>query len=1157
MPARAQSPRGANRPPARWLAFPRSPNAPGTGPASRFRVALGLVLALLAAAPTHAAADYLREIKPLLRSRCYGCHGALKQKAGLRVDTVESMLRGGKDGPAFKRGEPDASPLVRRVAEKDIAERMPPEHEGEALSADQIALLRGWIAAGAPAPGDEKPEADPKDHWAFRPPVRPAVPAVANAAWVRNPIDSFLSRRHAQLGLTPQPEASPLVQLRRLYLDLVGLPPSPAEIRAFERDPAPDRYERTAARLLADPRHGERWARHWMDIWRYSDWWGLGQELRASQKHIWHWRDWIVESLNAGTPYDEMVRLMLAADESHPGEPDKLRATGFLARQYFLFNRDHWMEETVEHVGKGFLGLSLNCAKCHDHKYDPIAQKDFYRMRAFFEPYQVRMDMVPGELDLVRDGIPRAFDAKLDTPTYRYVRGVETNPDKSEPMLPGVPALLAFKEPSIRPVVLPAGSWQPERHPWFFEAHRDIARRNLAAARDGLAAAQARLAEARRDETTAQAARSAAPASPPAAAVAPEIVPPLFSEKFASLDDTRWKPFGGRWNPAPGGVQQEKIGQSLSALRWLGKAPRDFDAAVRFTILGGDLYRSVGISFDATAADAIQQGPGDTEILVYASAHGPGPKVQAARGQAGRYDYPAEGARPHRIESNREHTLRVQARGTLLNAAVDGQPVLAMRVPWERRDGALQLTAFDAHVVFHEFTLRPLPASVPLRASDSEPATISAVARAEGDRRLAERALEVAEAEQTSLDRRIEAMRAGFAVVDAGGATNHPALATHERERSQAAIRAELDVKRAMASQALAAAEIRHDRSVPGQKEAAAKDVKAARETLAAAEKALGSPIGPEQTYTRLAASKWTTTRFAHPDHDDPPVAFPARSTGRRTALADWITDPRNPLAARVAANHIWARHMGSPLAGPVFEFGRKGQAPTHPELLDWLASELVASGWDMKHLHHLIVTSAAYRMSSSLAGADANLARDPDNHGWWRRLPIRLEAEVVRDCILSVAGNLDPTRGGPPVAPEAQAGSRRRSLYFFHSNNERNLFLTTFDAAGVNECYQRDQSIVPQQALALSNSALVQDSAALIAARLGRDGVGDPEFIRDAFVAVLGVPPTPAQIAASTRAMEAWRALPEPGPGPSAAGAARTHLSWALLNHNDFVTLR
>jgi mono/diheme cytochrome c family protein len=306
-----------------------------------------LLLAGCLAAGWQAAAaadvDYLKQVKPLLEARCYSCHGALKQKGGLRLDTASQAIQGGDSGPAVVAGDPARGELLGRVAAKGKG-RMPPEHDGEALTGPQVELVRTWVAAGAPHPADEKPEADPRDHWAFKPVARPPVPKPKATDWVKNPVDAYVARRHDDRGLTPLPEAPRAVLLRRLSLDLIGLPPTPEEVAAFQADDRKDWYERAVTRLLDDPRHGERWARHWMDVWRYSDWWGLGNELRNSQKHMWHWRDWIVEAVNADTPYDEMVRLMLAADELHPTDPDKLRATGFLARNYFLFNRHQWMD---------------------------------------------------------------------------------------------------------------------------------------------------------------------------------------------------------------------------------------------------------------------------------------------------------------------------------------------------------------------------------------------------------------------------------------------------------------------------------------------------------------------------------------------------------------------------------------------------------------------------------------------------------------------------------------------------------------------------------------------------------------------------------------------------------------------------------------------
>ena len=262
---------------------------------------------------------------------------------------------------------------------------------------------------GAVAPDEEIPVA-PKQHWAFQKIERPQVADSDKA----NPIDALLSAKQAAHSITPQPPAERSILIRRLYLDLIGLPPTRQQLS----DSRP--WEQIVDELLASPHHGERWGRHWMDVWRYSDWYGLGAQLRNSQKHLWHWRDWIIDSLNADKGYDRMILEMLAGDELAPKDHDAIRATGFLARNYYLFNRTTWLDSTIEHTGKAFLGLTLNCAKCHDHKYDPITQLDYYRMRAIFEPHQVRLDPIPGETDFEKDGLPRVFDDHTDLETFLH-----------------------------------------------------------------------------------------------------------------------------------------------------------------------------------------------------------------------------------------------------------------------------------------------------------------------------------------------------------------------------------------------------------------------------------------------------------------------------------------------------------------------------------------------------------------------------------------------------------------------------------------------------------------------------------------------------------------------------------------------------------------
>jgi hypothetical protein len=298
---------------------------------------------------------------------------------------------------------------------------------------------------------------------------------------------------------------------------------------------------------------------------------------------------------------------------------------------------------------------------------------------------------------------------------------------------------------------------------------------------------------------------------------------------------------------------------------------------------------------------------------------------------------------------------------------------------------------------------------------------------------------------------------------------------------------------------------------------------------------------------------------------------YPPTSTGRRLALARWLTDRDNPLTARVAVNHLWMRHFGAPLVPTVFDFGLNGRPPTHPALLDWLAVELRERGWSLKALHRLIVTSRAYRMQSTAGGADdPNLAADPANVFLWRMNARRMEAEAVRDNVLHVAGSLDATLGGPDLDPASDLLSRRRSLYFRHAKEKRMTFLRLFDSANVNSCYRRTDSVMPQQALALANSGLGLDQARLLAARLRADS--EEAFIGAAFERVLGRTPTAEERStcvhylteqsarlADARRLAAFASGPPAAVKPSAdpRQRARENLVHVLFNHNDFLTIR
>ncbi|MCE9607488.1 MAG: DUF1553 domain-containing protein [Planctomycetia bacterium] len=867
------------------------------------------------------AVDYVRDVKPLLAKHCLACHSAVRQKSGFRIDTAAGVIGGGDSGPAVVPGRSADSPLMHAVLGTHDHSRMPPEAEGKALDESEVSILRSWIDAGAKAPA-ETPIADPRAHWAFQPVRRPAA-AVDAKGWARNPIDTFVAAEQRRRGLAPAPEAAKQVLLRRLYLDLTGLAPTRQELQDFLHDDAPDAYEKVVDRLLARPQYGERWGRHWMDIWRYSDWAGWNKQIRDSQPHIWHWRDWIIEQLNADRPYDQMVTAMLAADELAPTDRNELRATGYLVRNFKLLSREQWLQDTVEHTFKSLLGLTLNCARCHDHMSDPIEQTEYYAFRAIFEPHQVRLDRLPGTADVAVDGLPRVFDKDLATATFLFVRGDERTPRKDKPIPPGVPALFGGKY-EVSTVSLPREAYDPLRQAFVLQ--------------DDLAGALRMAEEA--------------------------------EKKVAAL-------------PTPTKAGDRKLAE-------------------------------------LEAASARQ-----------------------------RYE-----------------TLKLVIEVEQLEAA---------------------------------------------GKSNTEAWKKSATASTLAQRRqaVAEARVEVAKAENEVLAAD-EALSKAKPVV--AGKPDKPAS----------------DVKRV---------------------EQAAKKKADTQKILKDAEAALALPESSAYAKRKLEV-------------------YPPQSSGRRSALARWVVDPKNPLTARVAVNHLWGRHFDRAIVATTANFGTLGAKPTHPELLDWLAAEFVdpqttpsARPWSIKHLQRLIVTSSTYRQSSHAAATA--VGGDPDNHYLTKFPARRLEAEVVRDCVLSCAGELDPTFGGPDIDHAQGLTTKRRSLYFRHAAEKQMTFLKLFDAAAVTECYERRESVMPQQALALANSELTLTQSRLLAGRLhAAHAADDGAFVVAAYETVVTRAPNEAEQAACREFLtqqQAWfaaRQSPPPKPSPSPQLRAREMLVHALFNHHEFVTL-
>ena len=1109
----------------------------------KFLVRFVCLMGLAASVMADDSVDYVRHIKPVLQARCYACHGVLKQEAGLRLDTASFAIKGGESGAVIKPGDPAVSPLMMRISSTDDTTRMPPE--GEPLKSDEIAAFRAWITRGSVAPPDETPERDPRDHWAFQRPRRPPVPVAvwgdptaAEKVTLVNPVDAFLAATQNKRGLIPQPAADKRVWLRRVTLDLIGLPPSPEEIDAFLADDSPQAVDTVVTRLLDSPLYGERWGRHWMDIWRYSDWWGLGEDARNSQKHIWHWRDWIVESLNGDKGYDQMLREMLAADELYPEDQDRLRAGGFLSRQYFKFNRTSWLDETIEHTAKAMLGLTFNCAKCHDHKYDPFSQADYYRMRAVFEPYQIRLDAIGGQIDFEKDGIPRPFDCHLDAKTFIHIRGDDRNPDTSRLMEPGFPAFLSIAAPTIEPVSLPPLAVQPALRPAVVEAYLQQAQQRIVEKRTELEAAKKRLVAAEERERL-------------MASLSPEekqrqTGENILRDDFKAAKPDLWEIGNGQWAYVDGKLVQSQDGPVRAELKFKEIPPTDFEAKLKFVPTGGQVWKSVGITFDGTDSN---------EFLAYLSAFADGPKVQFAY-KKGDYVYPAEAAKSRTVQLNKAYELTLRVRGTLVNLAVDGEHLIAYRIPLARQRGSLQLITFDAKAEFQSFELNLLSPAVLLveAATGNKPAdALLPVDQSKLAVAIAEKGLAWATTQPDSLRARAAAERARY---------EQPAEAV---VAAQAAVRSERIVAAAKADEDVSRLELDVARAAADKKAELESKLATARTTLEAARTAF-EVTGDSFTSLR-GASKALESNLETEDSRLKP--FPASSSGRRTALARWITDPANPLTARVAVNHIWSRHFGRPLVPTVFDFGRKGTPPRHPEILDWLAVELMQGnasaieenygGWKMKHIHRLIVTSNAYRMTSSSAGAaEPNRRLDPENQDYWRMNPVRMESQVVRDSLLSLAGELDLTMGGPSI-PIGNESSRRRSLYFVHSNIEHQKFLSMFDDASVLDCYRRAESIVPQQALALENSPIAAEMARKITQRIlaADPAMTETEFIRKAFQNTLCVDPSSSELTAVVEAMPRLTEAAKRANRKEIDLSVRIYIVQALLNHNDFVTVR
>jgi len=1011
----------------------RVPLLPGS--ASRAgRPLAGLLTAVLAApaavlpslppqgAPEVAAqeAAFRREVLPGLRAVCWECHGAERQKGGLRLDSREALLAGGDSGPVLVPGRPEASELLRRVQlPREDEEAMPAR--GTPLSPREVESLRAWVAAGAPWPeaGSEPP------HWAYVPPERPPLPTPRDADWGRTPVDAFVRTRLEAEGLVPAPEAGRAELLRRLTLDLIGLPPTPEEVAAFEADARPEAYERQVERLLASPQFGVRWARPWLDAARYADSHGYQAD---NLRDLWAYRDWVVDALNADMPFDRFTVEQLAGDLLPGATAAQRIATGFNRAAPCNVELGSDPEETrvnqvldrVNTLGTVWLGTTMACAQCHDHKYDPFTTRDYYGLYAFFNQTAI----------------------------------------EAERAKPDVPGSIRFLGPEME---LP----DPE-------VERDRER------------LQARIVELDR----------------------------RLEERRAELapQDPAWE-------------------QGLRARA--ASAPREHVLAVdRFECASGsphELLPDGSILLGGEAPDK------DTYTLVATARH---ERIRGFRLET-LTDPSLPGDGPGRGDARRPAFLLHEFEVAVGTGAADapGEPVRFARASADHSQNRYDVagaidgdpgTAWGIGPRFHEPHWALFECAEPLEV---QPGT-----------RLVFRLTQA-----FGLGRTIGRLRLSVVTGDGQGSPvpeDVVALLDVPAEERGADAAGRLLEYRASVDESYAEI-LRRRRRLAGE---------------------LGQMHSPTTLVMRAVDEPRPTFAFQRGDFRTPgepvPPGVPAilpplRRSGAagvieasardasgeerapdRLDLARWLVRDDNPLVARVVVNRWWAELFGHGLVTTPGDFGVRGDPPTHPELLDWLARELVDGGWSMKRVLRTIVSSATYRQAARIPAE--LLERDPKNLLYARGPRTRMDAEMIRDNALAVAGLLDPRLGGPPVRPPqpnglwSKVGGKvyeydvsqgtdkfRRGLYVVLRRSALYPSFVAFDLPGRMTCQvERERSNTPLQALTLLNDPVYVDAAAALAGRIlrERERATPEERVEHAFRLALARAPRPSERAALRR---------------------------------------
>jgi hypothetical protein len=1176
-------------------------------PLRRVSLLVSLVAGVLTAG--EAAPDFTTQVRPILSKHCFTCHGPddKSRKGKLRLDQREAAVGEGKSGEiAIVPGKPQASEVIKRILTSDEDDRMPPPSAKKPLSEADKDILTRWIAAGA----------EYRPHWAFVAPLKAPLPAVTRAEWSGNPIDRFVIARLEAEHLAPAPEADRATLIRRASLDLVGLPPTPAEVDAFLADTSPEAYTRLIDRLLASPHYGERWARKWLDLARYADTNGYEKDRPRS---MWPWRDWVIGALNADMPFDQFTIRQLAGDLLPNATQQDRVATGFHRNTMIneeggidpLEYRFHAMTDRMATTGKTWLGLTTGCAQCHTHKFDPLPHREYFQLMALMNNADEPVLMLePGDFPAKRAEV----EAKVAT------------------LIDGLPGRFPVD----------TRTWAPSSQATFTSAAGEVAERQG----DGSWRLTGEGAE--RDTWTVTIDSGATTFSVLRLEALPDgerSVGRAGSGNFVITDLTvSAGPRDGELKP----VKLKSISADFSQKDYDAKGAIDGDPRTGWAVHGGDM-KAARTATVLTAEPVVVAGGMRVQVTL-AQQYGDRHTLRRFRLSLG-HDDPARDTPASRLaaadaayarwEQERSQAT-VRWRVVKPARAVAAVPILTV-LDDDSVFSSGDITKSDVYDVtlagdFAGVTALRLEALPDERLPGGGPGRVHYEGQP-GDFLLTEltalvdgKPLGFARAAHSFADGGNHAAKAVDGKTDTGWGTRgqagkaHSALFVFERPLGPAA-----EVKLAMLFERYYASALGRFRwsvtsdPAPATIAALPPAIEVALLTPAAqrdraqvqALRRHWSETAPELAEARKEIDHLRASLRSHPttlvlseraaEHTRPTFIhhrgeflqpgervepgtfsmlnpFPADAPRNRLGLARWLVARDQPLTARVTVNRQWAAFFGRGLVRTVDDFGYQGEYPSHPALLDWLAVEFMERGWSMKSLHRLIATSATYRQASR--ADEAALRRDPHNVLLARGPRFRVDAEVIHDSLLTAAGLLSRKLGGPSVFPPqpesvttegaygrfewkvSQGEDRhRRGLYTFMKRTAPYAMAAAFDAPSGEACLaQREISNSPLQALMLLNDPVVLEAAQALGRNLASAPGDDAARISLAMRHCLGRGPSAAEAGRLAEFVTRQRqrlsaagsapaALAGSGEGPAGERAVWTAVARALMNTDEFVT--